>query len=416
MLLIEGNMDKNEFRKYDIDEDHYLRAITINEILSGQEKEQILGLYHQMGKEFPVDLENVYICVTGLGNRLYHNYYHCKASVYMNIFASIKSRIQEYLTLWDCKSDIRLYYYGQKQIVVLFSTHKTLSSSDIARQIAYIVEACYEQRLYGEKDKIHPWTVYCDKISEYEQIYPTFQRMIREQKKAFFDNHSRVHALTAEDFQHSLPSYSKYTFMLDELKAAMIQKNEELSEYLLKKILLEEMKKVQDFVCLEEVAHEIKNQFYLLARTYGCSIDDIEECFNKEKYFTIEQFYRAVASYQAALFSVIRNYPKLSTLIQKVVSYIHANLEQELTLNQIAKEMHVVPNYLSRKFNDELQINLPNYITRQRIEKACEYLEKTELKIIDISILCGIDNAHYFTELFKKQMGVTPSEYRKSVK
>ncbi|MCD8337171.1 MAG: helix-turn-helix transcriptional regulator [Lachnospiraceae bacterium] len=61
---------------------------------------------------------------------------------------------------------------------------------------------------------------------------------------------------------------------------------------------------------------------------------------------------------------------------------------------------------------DEAGENFIEYLTRVRVEKAKELLEKPDLSIKAISSLCGYSDPNYFSRLFKKQTDMTPREYR----
>lgn len=104
-------------------------------------------------------------------------------------------------------------------------------------------------------------------------------------------------------------------------------------------------------------------------------------------------------------------------MIQKVLDYVHAHYDSNLTLLYIAsKEIHVNYAYLSRKFNEELGMSFPRYLNQYRI-KAAKYLmdEKPSLSIEEVSEKCGFSNQHYFSQLFKNETDVNPSVYRKKI-
>jgi two-component system response regulator YesN len=65
-------------------------------------------------------------------------------------------------------------------------------------------------------------------------------------------------------------------------------------------------------------------------------------------------------------------------------------------------------------FTKELGKNYVDYLNEVRIEKAKEYLRDSCYKTYEIAELVGIKDAHYFSKLFKKYTGVTPSEYKNS--
>ena len=99
--------------------------------------------------------------------------------------------------------------------------------------------------------------------------------------------------------------------------------------------------------------------------------------------------------------------------LQKALAYIEENYMQEsLSLNEIAEEMEVSPNYFSAMFSQEMQMTFVEYVTRKRMEKAKELLLETEMRSHDVALAVGYKNPHYFSFVFKKTQNCTPREYR----
>lgn len=103
-----------------------------------------------------------------------------------------------------------------------------------------------------------------------------------------------------------------------------------------------------------------------------------------------------------------------SELIQKIIHYILSNISADLTPSNIASFVSFSPSYIARKFKDEVGMTLVNYITEQRIRIAKDLLLKQNMQVQDIASYVGIEDWNYFTKLFKKYTGSTPSNYRKS--
>lgn len=102
-----------------------------------------------------------------------------------------------------------------------------------------------------------------------------------------------------------------------------------------------------------------------------------------------------------------------SLLIRKVINYINLNLNSNLTLSSIASNIVVNPNYLSSKFNREVHESIASFINRRRIDESIKLIENTNLSITSISEQTGFNDVNYFSKVFKKLMGTSPSEYRK---
>ncbi len=103
---------------------------------------------------------------------------------------------------------------------------------------------------------------------------------------------------------------------------------------------------------------------------------------------------------------------KYSPLIQTAINYIHLNLSSPLSLNTIAHYMNVNPSYLSSQFKTEVHSTLTTYVTNERLHTALNLLSTTTMQVQDIAWYVGIQDVNYFSRIFKKNIGVTPTAYR----
>lgn len=104
-----------------------------------------------------------------------------------------------------------------------------------------------------------------------------------------------------------------------------------------------------------------------------------------------------------------------SPLIRKVITHITLSLAEDLSLSALSKLFSISPSYLSALFKKETGTTLTDFVNRKRIENSVFLLNSTDLHIQTIGLSCGIADLNYFTRLFKKYMGRTPSEYREMI-
>jgi Response regulator containing CheY-like receiver domain and AraC-type DNA-binding domain len=102
----------------------------------------------------------------------------------------------------------------------------------------------------------------------------------------------------------------------------------------------------------------------------------------------------------------------LSITIKKAMDYIEKNYNKHITLNVLSEQIYISSSYLSRIFANELGKNFVDYLNEVRIEKAKAYLCSDNYKTYEVADMVGIKDAHYFSKIFKKYTGLTPSEYR----
>ncbi len=101
-----------------------------------------------------------------------------------------------------------------------------------------------------------------------------------------------------------------------------------------------------------------------------------------------------------------------SELIIKTKTFIREHYPENLTLEKLAKQIPINPNYLSHIFKVETGTNLMDYLVTVRIEKAKHLIESTQLSTKQIGIEVGYTDSNYFSRIFKKKTGVTPTDFR----
>ncbi len=110
-----------------------------------------------------------------------------------------------------------------------------------------------------------------------------------------------------------------------------------------------------------------------------------------------------------------KNY-KNNRVVSYITDYIKAHYATHISVNKLAKEVFLHPDYLGRIFRDATGMTISTMIQKVRIEKACYYLSTTDWNVADIAHKCGFDDTKFFYRVFKKRMGVLPGEYRKNIK
>lgn len=99
--------------------------------------------------------------------------------------------------------------------------------------------------------------------------------------------------------------------------------------------------------------------------------------------------------------------------IDRIIQYIYANYDKELTLSVLAQEFHFTTVYLSHYIKKETGYTYLEILTSVRMYYAAKYLKETKLKNGEICHKVGIPDERYFGQIFKKNYGMTPYEYRK---
>lgn len=98
--------------------------------------------------------------------------------------------------------------------------------------------------------------------------------------------------------------------------------------------------------------------------------------------------------------------------IRQIVEHIQLNYSQHLTVPELASICHLSESHLSRTFKKELGMSISQYAEHLRCEKAAEMLRSGTTAIGEISRYVGYIDNNYFAKVFKKQYGMSPTEYR----
>jgi two-component system response regulator YesN len=101
-------------------------------------------------------------------------------------------------------------------------------------------------------------------------------------------------------------------------------------------------------------------------------------------------------------------------LIPKIRRYLTENFQKSISLKELSKIFNINPYYLSQLFKKKTGQNYSDYLSRLRVDRTKELLIKTDMRVYEICETVGYTDTTYFSKLFERICGCTPSEYRKS--
>lgn len=95
----------------------------------------------------------------------------------------------------------------------------------------------------------------------------------------------------------------------------------------------------------------------------------------------------------------------------ELIHYLQQHYTEHISLDTLSAKVNLNRSYLCRLFKRETGESLFQYLARFRLEKAAGLLLQEDLPVREVAARVGIDDPFYFTRMFKKQYGVSPSEY-----
>ncbi|MDD4689656.1 MAG: AraC family transcriptional regulator [Eubacteriales bacterium] len=156
---------------------------------------------------------------------------------------------------------------------------------------------------------------------------------------------------------------------------------------------------------------------YELGRNPAILFDktDIWSVINRCK--DVDQLYELILNTSQLVIMRIfqRETPKEKTIVEKAKRIIDEDSAERVSLESVAKKIYISPCYLSMVFSRETGTTFKDYLINARIARAKGLLHDPTTKIYNVAKAVGYSDARYFSDLFKKRVGVTPAEYRKNL-
>lgn len=126
------------------------------------------------------------------------------------------------------------------------------------------------------------------------------------------------------------------------------------------------------------------------------------------------QLVRKYAGAQLRGLSINNGSGSVSPIVSEAIEYMHANIDQAISLDDVAQATKRSPSHIVRVFRAELGVPPHRYLIALRVEKARRLLEKTSMSIAEIAYECGFAHQEHLTRLFRRHCDATPAAYRRS--
>jgi AraC family transcriptional regulator len=101
-----------------------------------------------------------------------------------------------------------------------------------------------------------------------------------------------------------------------------------------------------------------------------------------------------------------------SARMRRIKEFVHAKMEDELTLCEMAQLVELSTAHFSRMFRKSTGESPHHFVLRHRVERAKEMLPAAESRVLDVAVACGFKTQQHFARVFRRMCGVSPTEYR----
>lgn len=175
---------------------------------------------------------------------------------------------------------------------------------------------------------------------------------------------------------------------------------------------IEKLVSHEPFVFTAEAEHntEFSNMFFVLLKEFNKSKSSEENC---DEFLMAKQ----LSELLYYMYSHENHYTDTSTntnnRMHLIVKYINDNYAYELSIQELADKFGITKNHFCHVFTKHMGVTFITYLNTIRIKAACDMIKRDEDTILEISNKCGFCSPHYFYRVFKKEKGMSPSEYRR---
>lgn len=157
-----------------------------------------------------------------------------------------------------------------------------------------------------------------------------------------------------------------------------------------------------------------KHTITLLKYIYRLNSTEFQTCTLATKASLLQFFALLIEENQFTLCETQDRSFQKSHILKGIVKYISENYSHEISLQEIAKQFNMSYKYFCRFFKNNFQKTFIEYLNDVRLENAIRMFENEDISVTEAAIFCGFSNMSYFTRTFKKKVGCTPSQYKKS--
>ncbi|NLV35537.1 MAG: response regulator [Clostridiaceae bacterium] len=298
----------------------------------------------------------------------------------------------------------------EDNVALIFSNPavKSLGSSDLPRTILERLNDL-SKGYFSASIGIGPRVIGIADVAE------SYSLALSAQNMQFYSGSNRIYYYNSYDERRYIPKKNLFS----DFQSLLKKDNMEGALELVRK-LTQNVRRTAD----QQIDH-IKNIYFNLLllifeaardRNLIDPVDEAEKTYIWQEINNIqslEECSEYIASNLSAVFSKFDNTDSVSRKIYEISKYIKENYsDKNLSIQMIADNVHFSQTYLCSFYKKSTGSTLNEYITQVRIEKAKELLQDGSIKLYEVAVSIGFTDPNYFSTLFKKIVGCSPSEYR----
>lgn len=154
---------------------------------------------------------------------------------------------------------------------------------------------------------------------------------------------------------------------------------------------------------------DLRNIFYHMTEEYLYGAHQSDCRIDSSLYLILDTL---IENYQTKNLNKAQGNPDNDVRMQQMMQYIIGNLDQEVNLTELAESMFVSASTLSRIFKKNTGVYFADYVTKLRLQQSLLLLSNSDQNMTQIALSCGFTNSTSFNRVFRKEMNMSPSQYR----
>lgn len=159
-----------------------------------------------------------------------------------------------------------------------------------------------------------------------------------------------------------------------------------------------------------------------IAAAHSPNLGVVRICERLESGYDVPRLLGAAAALRSSLAEIVRlrdvpgHAPTLVEAVDATAQWMRERLERKIELRELAARARLSPSHYSAVFRRRFGFAPIDWLIRQRVQAACRLLDATQDKIESVGAAVGFSDPYYFSRVFRRVMGVSPREYRRTVK
>lgn len=392
------------------------KSLLLNEILWGASPEQIQRTEKSLGLTLQVNLENLYLCLTGINHSTIQKMLRIDGySYFMEYYKPCCSQIQ--ISLQHSGYDSVFFvpaFDSEQRICFLFSPGTETPDCSIQEAAELIHRSVC--RLYhglGLPADIYNYTVYSEKPAGRHNISKYYQKLCLLCDSMFFFPKSTILG-SGQFVKRSDTIVYDMTRDISELEHAVAGGETEEAGTLLETCIWNNLCPIRSKNMLKTFVTIITEKINRIMYAYEIDERLEESRLYPENFNNIEKFYRALQKVIIkAAKTISESSRQLPPFLYEAILYIKEHIREDISLQNIADYVFVSPSHLSRSFNNYMGKGISAYIMEERMKIAARLLCETEMTNAAVAAAVGIHSNSYFTRLFCEEYDMPPTEFRR---